>query len=445
MRQKDIFAGLCLALLLLAAAPVVADGGIIRDAEIEQSLKTFAQPVLEQAGLSPGTVRFVMIEDNDLNAFVAGGQNIFLNTGLLLATENAAELTGVIAHEAGHISGGHLFRTREEIENLSLQAMLANILGVAAAIGAQSADVGLAVGAAGSSYLQRSLLRHSRVQETSADQAGVRFLEGAQLPVTGFLSFMKKLANQELLPENQQSPYVRTHPLAADRIDFLQHTADEGAIRAFLPPPGWDALHRRMKAKLSGYLFPDRALQSKEISSDADYARAIAFYRKGKTKESLALMDSLIKGEPRNPYFYEQKGQILFESGRISESLMVYAAAARYAPQSGLIRMAYGHALLESGGDNMDEAVRQLTLALETEPRQPQIHHFLAIAYGKKGEEGLSRLHLAEEALLQNKNDFAKREAGLAIAALPKGSPSVQRARDILDLATRNGKKKEKH
>jgi predicted Zn-dependent protease len=443
--SKKILFSLLLAALVGIQPAFSAGMGIIRDEEIEQSLKTMTKPILDQAGLSADTVNFVLLEDPELNAFVAGGQNIFLHTGLILETQNPEELVGVVAHETGHIAGGHLFRVQAEMSNLSLQAMLTSVLGIAVAIGAHAPDVGIAVSSAGSSIATRNLLRHTRTQEGSADQAGVRFLQGAGLPVTGFLSFMKKLESQELLPESQQSQYVLTHPLSQDRVDFLQHVVDENPGGKI--PPVWNELHRRIKAKLLGYLFPDRALQDKDTSVAAQYGRAIARFRKGQTDKALAALDPLLRAEPDNPYFLELKGQMLFESGRIGEAIPAYARAAALAPFSGLIRIAYARCLLESTENKNEretEAIRQLTIAIGKEKHSAEPHHLLAIAYGKQGQEGISRLHLAEEALMQNRPDFAKREASLALANLKKGTPAYLRAEDILDAVGENGKKTEK-
>lgn len=431
-----------LLIALMCALPPSAHAAgmkIVRDEEIEQTLRLFARPVLEEAGLSPQNVAFILVEDNELNAFVAGGQNIFMNTGLLLKSESAAEVVGVIAHETGHIAGGHLFRAREAVDDMSFQAMLANILGIAAAVGAKSADVGVAISSVGQTMALRSILRHTRVQESSADQAGVRFLSDAGLPVSGFLSFMEKMESQELLPDSEQTAYVRTHPLTRDRVDFLRNVVAKGQPRP--EPAGWQALHERMKAKLEGYLFPDRTLAKKDAATTTEkYARATALYRKNRTSEALALIETLLKEEPKNPYFHELKGQVLFEQGRVAESLAPYAAAVEYAPRSGLIRAAYGHSLLEN--KKVADAINHLQKSLQTEARAPRTHHLLAIAYGKQGKEGLSRLHLAEEALLQNKLDYATKEANLALANLPEKSPSRLRAQDILDAVKR--KKKEK-
>jgi predicted Zn-dependent protease len=432
------------AALVLQASFAMADAPprIIRDDEIESNLRVMSTMVFEEAGLSPTTVRFALIDNNELNAFVAGGQNIFLHTGLILETDNPEELIGVIAHETGHISAGHLFRAREEIENTSMQAMLANILGFAAAIGTKSPGVGMAIGSAGQSVAMRSMLRHNRIQETAADQAGVRFLKGAGLPLSGFTSFMEKLSSQELLPDTQQSEYVRTHPLSMDRVDFLKNTAlsaPKGSV-----PAVYIKMHARIKAKLLGYLFPDRALQDRSDSAESRYGRAIAYYRKTEMAKSLSLLDPLIAEEPKNPYFYELKAQMLFENGKIEQATAVYRKAVEFAPRSGLIRAAYGHALLELKTPDINTAIEQLTRAIQLEPRQSETHHFLAIAYGKKGQTGLFHLHLAEAALLRGNLGTAKKEAKMAKDALPKGSTGILRADDILAVAAKKDKNKGK-
>ncbi|MDE1151853.1 MAG: M48 family metalloprotease [Micavibrio sp.] len=442
-----------LALFLLAfvatAAPARAAGGmeVIRDQEIEQDLRTFCRPIFDQAGVSPEAVRFILISQNELNAFVAGGQNIFIFTGLILATDNPAELVGVVAHETGHIAHGDLFRMKEEIRNVSLETLLMSVLGIAAAAGASSGDAGAAVLSGASTYGLRDILRHSRAAESAADQAGVRFLEESHLPVSGFLSFMEKLKDQELLPESQQSQYVQTHPLTQDRINFLENMVAQSGAQNYQTPAAWTDMHARMKAKLLGYLFPDRMLQDKGTSIASQYGRVIATYRQGRADAALNMLDPLLKAEPKNPYFYELRGQILFEHARVDDAVAAYAKAVSYAPSAGLIRSAYGHALLESKTDTTArtaEAVRQFETALQTETRDPSIHRFLAIAYGKQGNEGASRLHMAEEALMQNKLEFAVRNAKLAKAALSKNSAGWQRADDILDTAFKARKDQKK-
>lgn len=434
---------LALALLFLPVTARADGMQVIRDAEIETDLKIMCTPVFQQAGVSPDVVKFVIVQSPDLNAFVAGGQNIFLYTALLLKTQNPEELVGVVAHETGHIALGHLFRAQAQVDNLSFQAILADVLGIAAGIATRNGAAGMAIAGAGQGMAINNMLSHSRTQEASADQAGTRFLSGADLPATGFLSFMGKLKDQELLPETAQSEYVRTHPLTQDRINFLQNVVDARAKegRPGSVPPAWRGLHSRMKAKLLGYLEPDRALQDRGDTPDAKYARAIAWYRKGRTDRALPELESVLEAEPDNPYLYELKAQILFEAGRGGESLAPYARAVGLAPKAGLIRVAYGHALLEAG--QLPEAVKQLELSLAAEPHSSETHYFLALAYGKEGKEGLSRLHLAERYAMENRMDLAKREAHLAVKALPPHSPALLQAQDLLALADRKKDGKE--
>ena len=428
--------------LTVLATSAHANMKLIRDDEIESTLRIFARPVFEQAGLSPSTVRIVLVQDPSLNAFVAGGQNIFFHTGLLLQAKNPAELVGVIAHESGHIAAGHLTRMQVEAENLSMQALIGQILGFAVALGAKSGEAGVAAANAAQSITLRGFLRHSRVQEGAADQSGVRYLQDAGLPVDGFMTFMEKLASQELLPESQQSEYVRTHPISQDRVDFLRNVIATSRSKGSIPA-GWDDHLARLQAKLEAYLLPDRALMKRGDDTTSRYAQAIALYRKGDFPRALERVDTVIKDEPNNPYFHELKGQMLFESGRANDALAPYAKAVELAPRAGLIAAAYGHALLEAQPPKLDDAIRQLNRSLTIEPKQSSTHYFLAMAYGRQGKEGLSRLHLAERALLQGKFKNARTEANLALNALGTSGAGRQRALDILDAAAA-GEKKQK-
>lgn len=441
MRIARLFFVLALLCVTTVAAQAAPNMKVIRDDEIEATLRDFARPILDQAGLSPANVRMILIEDNTLNAFVAGGQNIFFHTGLLLKVKTPDELAGVIAHESGHIASGHLARMHAEFENASLQAMIGQLLGLAVALGAKSGDAGMAITAAAQSAALSGVLRHSRAQESAADQAGVRFLQGAQLPVGGFMTFMEQLASQELLPDSQQSEYVRTHPISQDRVDFLRNVI-ETARSAGTVPAAWNGKLARMQAKLEGYLFPDRALMKRGDDVVTRYGQAIALYRKGQFDKALPMIDGLIAAEPDNPYFHELKGQMLFEHGRVNEALAPYGKAAAGAPKAGLIAAAYGHALLEAKPAQIDAAIKQLHRALQLEPKQSHTHYLLGLAYGRQGKEGLSRLHLAERALLQGKFDAARTEANLALNALPQSGASRQRALDILDAAAEGARRK---
>lgn len=419
------------------AKPAVA-GTIIRDQEIEEGLKIFAAPIFKEAGLSKNSVTFIIIDDPALNAFVAGGMNMFFNTGLILETETVNELLGVIAHETGHIASGHLVRGSQEFEDLSLQTLVANILGIAAAASG-AGEAGMAISSFGNTIAARQAMGYSRTQESAADQAGVLYLKDANLSTKGMLHFMEKLESEELLPTSQQSEYIRTHPLTRDRIRFLEHaTRNENDIPA---PTEWQERHKRIKAKLLGYLYPDQALKRRGDDIATRYSHAIALYRKGRTDQALEKLDALIDAEPENPWFYELKGQILYEDGDIGAALKPYRQALEYRPQAGQIMIALAQALLQMPASvapyAVNEAIVLLKQSLQLEKRMSQPHRLLAIAYGKKGNEGMLRLHLAEEALMLNRLSFADRQIQLAKQALDKNSAGWLHAQDLSAMINR--------
>jgi len=430
----------------MATKPAFSAGiSFIRDEEMEQLLKKMSKPIFDAAGLSFNSVRFYIVENKELNAFVLGGQNIFLHTGLIVATDNAAELLGVIAHETGHISSGHIFRTRNESTNASFKTILANLIGIAVAVGTGSADAGFAIGNLGTSIVRNGMFRHSRTQEGSADASAVKFLKAAGIPLTGMLSFMKKLESQELLPQSQQDQYLITHPLTQDRISFLQDAVNNNKNQKISKAwPRQEKEYKRVKAKLIGYLFPTQALNFKGNSISNKYAKSIAYFKEGETDKSLKLIKNLLKIEPNNPYFYELEGQVFYESGRIEESISAYSKSVKFAPYSALIREAYAKALLQSNDNKVKkeiEAIKQLKFALRRDSQMSESHHFLAIAYGRQGRIGLSSLHLSEEALMRGNLKFAKKTAGMAKDKLKNGSPAYIRAEDIMRIIDRQMKK----
>ncbi len=431
---------ICLLALWLApaAAQAAAPAGIIRDTEIEATLRAWAEPVMRAAGLNPDSVRIVLVQDDSINAFVAGGQNIFIYTGLLLKSENAAEVIGVLAHELGHISGGHLIRSRDAMETASYESILGTVLGIGAAIVTGDGRAAAAVSAGSQAGALNRLMAFSRVQESSADQAALTFLERAQMSPAGLASFMKKLEDDELVPARQQAEYIRTHPLTRDRVSSLEAGLARSPYRDTPFSSGVAAEHARMVAKLTGFLHPERAAwnyNDRDNGIPARYARAIAAYRQNKVQDALRLTDGLLASEPANPYFLELKGQMLVDFGRVSEAVPLYRKALAQKPDAALIRIAYAHALIETAGNDkvrLQQAVDDLTRAARDEPRNSRLHRLLATAYGRQGQEALARLHLAEEAFLLRRRDEARSLAKAASAALPEGSPGWLRAQDIL-------------
>ena len=440
-RMICAFAGVALLICgvaLMAHAQGGRSASLIRDTEIENYLKEWAAPVIKAADLDPDSVNIILVQDSNVNAFVAGGQNIFLYTGLLTKSKNPSEVIGVLAHELGHIRGGHLVRGRDAMESASYEAMLGTILGIGAAILAGDAGAAGAISAGSSGMALNKLLAFSRIQESSADQAAMTFLDRAHINPQGLVTFMERLEDEEMLPVSQQSEYVRTHPLTRDRVESLKAGTERSAYNNTKTPARWDDEHARMMAKLVGFVTPEYVVwnySEKDTALPARYARAIAAYRQNKVDEALRLTDTLLRDEPKNPYFLELKGQMLTDFGRPGEAVPYYRQATELDPKSGLIRTAYAHTLVETANNDQKQlqtAITQLERAQQDEPRSTRIHRLLATAYGKMGQDSMAKLHLAEEALLQRRLPQARQQVEAAIPGLPEGSSSWIRAQDIL-------------
>lgn len=430
---------LCLLALAGFGQPAGAQT-LIRDAEIEQYMQGWFEPVFQAAGMNRDQIKVIIVDDPSMNAFVAGGANIFLYTGLIQRTDDPGELIGVAAHELGHIAGGHLIRGREAMENASYESILGTIIGVGAAVLSGNSGAAGAIGTGGAAMAQRRFLSTSRTYESSADQAALRYLNDAGINPTGLLTFMEKLEEEELVPTSQQSEYVRSHPLTRNRVMAIEDGVSRSMVKSKPLPARWIDQHARMKAKLIGFLHPGRVAwtyDDRDRSIPAIYARAIAAYRQNQVKQALSLTDELIKQEPDNPWFHELKGQMLVDFSRVREGIPAYEKALALAPDAALIRIALAHAQIETAKDEsatLKQAITNLKRAHKSEPRSTRVHRLLATAYGRLGNDAAARLHLAEEALLQGKKDYAKTHAEYAAANLPKGTPDWLRAQDILSF-----------
>lgn len=438
MRKIFLHLFVCWGVMAGLAAPARAET-IIRDAEIETMLRDWTAPVMRAAGLEPAAVKIILVQSPEINAFVAGGQNIFVYTGLLQKTDNAGEVVGVLAHEMGHIAGGHLIRTQGEMEKASYEVMLGTLLGIGAAIASGDGHAaGAAIGAAGT-FAQRNLLTHSRAQESAADQAAVRFLKTAQINPNGLVTFMEKLVDQELLPTTQQNEYVRTHPLSRDRVMVLEAALADSPLRLKPLPSIWADQHARMKAKLVAFINPAQVpwlYADTDHSIAADSARAIAAYRQNQVQDALTKIDALIAREGQNPYFYELKGQMLLEFGRAGTAVPAYERAVALAPAQPLLTQALAQALLavpRGTPEQISRAVELLETARVREDRSPRLYRLLATAYGRQGRDADAQVSLAEEALLQGRSADAKRLARAALAQPAALSRvSTRRAQDVL-------------
>lgn len=441
--------------ILTATFPADAQSSpnIIRDTEIEETIKEWTKPLIIAAGLEPSAVNFVLVQDDEINAFVAGGQNVFIYTGLIEKTRNPGELIGVVAHELGHIRGGHLVRMREEMENASYEAILGMVLGLGAAIASGDGGAAAAGSMAGQSQAMNSFLAFSRVQESSADQSAIFEFNQAHMNPTGFQSFMEQLQGQELLPSSEQSKYVRTHPLTRDRIEAIEGGVAKSPYKDVPWPVAWTEEHARIIAKLTGFITPGKVAfqyDDRDHSIAANYARTIAAYRQSQVDKSLRMMDDLLKAEPENPYFHELKGQMLLDYGRVPESIASLKKAVALKQDAPLIRVLYAQGLIADSrnGQNkseLKEAIVQLEHIQSDEGRTPKVQHLLAMAYGYNGQEAEAQLHLADEAALTGNFREARRLAESAAGQMKKGSRSWLRAQDILSYINVADKDKDKN
>ena len=412
---------------------------LISDAETERMIREFAAPVFAAAGLTTDSVSVHIVNDPALNAFVAGGQRIFLFTGLLVEADHPGQIIGVLAHETGHISGSHLARTQDALRGANAIAVVAAVLGVAAAVVGGGGAAGAAVLGGGTQIAGQSVLQYSRVQESAADQAAVSFLEDTGQSSRGLIEVMEKLGDQEALLRRNQTSYGRTHPLSRDRILALETLTNRASSRDVSPTPEQVVMFNRVRAKVLAFLNPKKAMRAypdTDTSVPARYARAVANHQLTNPTRAVAEIDSLIAEFPDDPYFHELKGQILFENGGRGAAIPPHKEAVRLAPQEPLLRLALGQSLVAMDDPALTkEAIIHLEEAVRIDRDLTGAWGQLAIAYGRDGQLGMSSLSSAEQAMGGGRLGDARGHATRAERLLPVGSPGHLRAQDILSAA----------
>ncbi|MDP3494788.1 MAG: M48 family metalloprotease [Hyphomonadaceae bacterium] len=436
-RIAHAVAGPALALALPFAASAQ---GLIRDAEIEQTLRDYADPLFTAAGLKASDVNIFIVQDDSLNAFVAGGQNMFLHTGLILETKTPEELKGVIAHETGHIALGHNV-TRDQQAGGAFQSTSLITMGLGAlALFAGAPDAALALFGSSSTFGMLSAFKFTRAEESAADQFGLDILDATQQSADGLPGFMEHFRYEELMSENRRDPYFRSHPISSDRISALTRRA--AVITAKSKPQSQETLDQlaMMKAKLVGFIGPASRVSSRYPASDLSmpgkYARAIAAYRAVDIKVALTLTQELIDADPNNPYFEELKGQILFESGRAEESLAPHRKSVELAPQHALLKVNLARSLIGTKDEaSINEAEGLLIDALALEHDNAFAWNQLAVVYAKQGRIGDADLATAEEAYQVGDMSRAHIFARRARDKLKLETPNGQRADDIMALS----------
>ncbi len=432
------------AFALATAAPASAQQiSLIRDAETEALIADYTAPIFRAANVSSHNIKIHLINDTSFNAFVINGQNMFINTGAILQSDTPNQLIGVIAHETGHIRGGHNARLRDLMDKMQTAALLLQVLSIGAVVGgavsgsADTAQAGTAMMFGGQQVIIRSVLSYVRQQESAADRAAVEFLNGSQQSPAGMLKTFRFFADQSI-GTLRPDPYIQTHPMPQERIAQLQELAQKSPYLNQKDPPQLQLRHDLVRAKIAAYTYqnnPERVLrQYSDNGLPSRYARAIVTYHSGGYQTAAPALNELIAAMPQNPWFYELKGTFLLESGNAKEAVAPLRKAVSLAKQSGFMRIELAQAILESGTGSPEEALKMLHLALVDEDQSYLGYRLESEAYGK-----LKRFPEADlSAALANfhKGDVknAKMLAERAKAGLAQGTPAWLKADDIVNF-----------
>jgi predicted Zn-dependent protease len=423
------------AIILLWAQPAAAQS-ILRDAETEALFNDISRPMIIAAGLSPNTVKVVLINDDSINAFVVGGQTVYIHSGLLKAADNVNQVQGVIAHELGHIADGHVVLQSAGVRPAIGITLLSMVIGLAA-IAAGAGDAGAGIMAAGQSAAQGKFLAFTRVQEATADATGAKFLRESGVSGRGMLTFFKKLQNEEYAYGLANiDPYAQSHPLSGERVAHL--TADVMASPAWnaVTDPSLEDRFKRVKAKLQGYVADYKQTLNTFPQSDqsiyAHYARAYAWHKAGYPDKADAEAEALVRALPHDPYFLEIKGQILLEAGRPRDALAPLREATDLSRNAPLIATTFGHALIATEDKtNLPEAIRVLRQAVARDDDNPFAWYQLGTAYSQSGDEPRALLATAEQASMTGDVRTAAYAARGAMQGIPPNSSDWIRAQDI--------------
>ncbi|WGR96610.1 M48 family metalloprotease [Bradyrhizobium sp. ISRA443] len=426
---------------------------LLRDTETEQLLREYTRPILRAAGLEKQNIQVVIINDSAFNAFVADGRRIFVNYGALLQSETPNQIIGVLAHETGHLAGGHLAKLHEQLARAQTQMIIAMLLGAGAmAAGARGGsnngltNAGAAAFSAPQSMIQRSLLSYQRQQEENADRAGVKLLTATGQSAKGMYETFKRFTDESLFASRGADPYLQSHPMPVDRVEALEGLARSSPYWDKKDDPALQLRHDMMRAKISGFMERQDTVYRRypltNNSLPARYARAITTYLHGDLRSAISQIDSLIQAQPNNPYFYELRGQALLEGGKPAEAIAPLRRAVQLSNRAPLIEMLLGQALVAS--DNKaytDEAINMLRAAVAREPEAPLGYTQLAMAYGRKGDYAEADLASAQAAYLRGDTKTARELASRAKTRFAIGTPGWVKADDIVSAKPMPGQK----
>jgi len=437
----------------LSAAQQAKGPPVLRDTESEQLLRDYTRPILRAAGLEKQNIQMVIINESVFNAFVADGRRIFVNYGAMMQSETPNQIIGVLAHETGHLAGGHLSKLRERLAEAQTQMIIAMLLGAGAMVagsrgGGNSGltNAGAAAFSAPGEVIKRTLLSYVRQQEENADKAGVKFLNATGQSARGMYETFKRFTDESLFAARGADPYVQSHPMPAERVRALEELARSSPYWDKKDDPALQMRHDMVRAKISAFMErQDTVYRRYPLSSTslpARYAHAISTYLHGDLRNALAQIDSLIQLQPANPYFYELRGQALIEGGKPTEAIAPLRKAVQLSNNAPLIEMLLGQALVATNNNAYtDEAISILRTATARESEAPIGYMQLAMAYGRKGDFGQADLASAQAAFLRGDNKTARDLASRAKTRFAIGTPGWVKADDIVSAKPLPGQK----
>ena len=420
----------------------------LRDSETELLFKDVSRPLIKAAGLDPNNVQVILLNDTEINALVDRGQTVYIQSGLIQAADNVNQLQGVIAHELGHVAGGHSIRLQEGVKEATGLTIATMVLG-ALAIAAGAGDAAMGLIMAGQQAAMGKFLAFTRTQEATADASAVKYLHASGISGKGMLDFFAKLQNQEYrLAIYAKDSYDRTHPLSSERIQALEQSFKTDAAWNTPIDPNLEARFERVKAKLFGFVDPKQATikyPESNQSIPAHYARAYAYHVGGYPDKANAEADALLEKDPHDPFFLELKGQILLEGGKPKEALVPLREAVARSGKMPLIAAMLGHALVATEDPkNFAEAKLVLKEAVNKHNEDPFAWYQLGIIYDQEGDTARAALATAERSNLQNQPKLAYANAQLAMKGIPAGTPDYLRAQDIYMVSRAELAKKDK-
>jgi predicted Zn-dependent protease len=460
LRKKPLKLTALMTAAALAVAPMAAVAQenkgppVLRDTETEQLLREYTRPILRAAGLEKQNIQMVIINQGVFNAFVADGRRIFVNYGAILQSETPNQIIGVMAHETGHLAGGHLAKMREQMAQAQTQMIIAMLLGAGAMVaGAKTggsssglSNAGAAMFSAPGEMIRRNLLSYVRQQEENADKAGVKFLTATGQSARGMYETFKRFTDESLFAARGTDPYVQSHPMPAERVNALQELARSSPYWDKKDDPALQLRHDMVRAKISAFMERQETVYRRYPMSNnslpARYAHAIATYLHGDLRSALAQIDALIQQQPNNAYFHEVRGQALLEGGKPQEAIAPLRKAVQLSNNSPLIEMLLGQALVATGNNAYtDEAIAILRAAVARESEAPIGYTQLAMAYGRKGDYAQADLASAQAAYLRGDSKTARDLASRAKTRFAIGTPGWVKADDIVSAKPLPGQK----